>query len=159
MPVRVPPNDEPLIVRYHADTRHELSRAIDSWIVGLIGLAWMTIGLTAVTRAGVDGPLSLPVVEVLGLTHTATLGAVEITAGVCLIVCSVTTNRSASTFFGFVLEGAGIVAVVQTDSFRRSLALDARLAWITVVTGTVVVVVSALMPRIGGATLPERSER
>jgi len=126
--------------------------AFDSVIVGIVGLALTIIGLIAVTRAGVDGPMSEPVVKVLGFTHTATLGAIEIAFGVCLLVCAALTARGGAAFFGVLLGIGAVVGAVQTDSFRRSLALESGFAWLAAVAAAVIVLVSLLLPRMSTHT-------
>jgi hypothetical protein len=124
------------------------SYAPDSFIVGLVGLALVVVGLIAMTRAGFDGPMNDPVVKVIGFTHTATLGVIETAIGLLLLICAAMRSRGGAIFFGLVLGVGGIVGAVQTDSFRRSLALQSGLAWIAVVAAAVVVAVSLLMPRV-----------
>ncbi|MCU1388285.1 MAG: hypothetical protein JWL72_1623, partial [Ilumatobacteraceae bacterium] len=109
--------------------------AFDSIIVGLVGLIVLIVGLIAAVRAGFDGPLKTPVVNVLGFTHTTTLGLIEIGIGVCLLIAAAATSRGAAVFFGLVLGVGGIVGAVQTKSFRDDLALQSSLAWIAVVAG------------------------
>jgi hypothetical protein len=135
------------VARQRVDTYRERV-PFDSAIVGIVGLAAMIVGFIAVTRAGVDGPMNQPVVRVLGFTHTATLGAIEIAIGLCLLVCAATRSSAAAVFFGLVLGAAGVVAAVQSDSFRRSLAIQPRLAWIAVGAAALVVLVSLLVPRL-----------
>jgi hypothetical protein len=124
------------------------SYAPDSFIVGLIGLALLVIGLIAMVRAGFDGPMDDPVVKVLGVTHTATLGILEAAIGLLLLICAAARSRGGAMFFGLVLGVGGIVGAVQTDSFRRSLALQSGWAWVCVAAAAVVVLVSLLMPRV-----------
>ena len=50
------------------------SVAPDSIVATLVGLFVLLVGLLAVTRGGIDGPMDTPVVSVLGFTHTTTLG-------------------------------------------------------------------------------------
>jgi len=126
--------------------------AFDSFIVGLIGLALTIVGLIAVTRGGFDGPMYQPVVSVLGFTHTTALGLIEVALGVMLLISAAATSRSAAVFFGLVLGVGGIVGAVQTDSFRRSLALESGFAWLIVVASAVVVLVSLLIPRMDTST-------
>ncbi len=138
---------QPVVARRRVDTYRERF-AFDSAIVGIVGLAAMIVGFIAVTRAGVDGPMDQPVVTVLGFTHTATLGAIEIAIGLCLLVSAATTSSAAAAFFGLVLGVAGVVAAVQADSFKRSLAIQPRLAWIAVAAAALVVLVSLFVPRL-----------
>ena len=122
--------------------------ALDSVVVGLVGLAFLVIGLVAMTRAGFDGSMRDPVVEVLGFTHTATLGIIEAGIGLCLLLCAATMTRAGSVFFGLVLGIGGFVGAVQTESFKNSLALESGLAWLAVLAGALVVAVSLLVPRM-----------
>jgi len=122
--------------------------APDSVVTGLVGVALLVVGLIAMVRAGFDGPMDDPVVDVVGFTHTATLGIVEAAIGLCLLLSAAARSRGAAMFFGLVLGVGGIVGAVQTDSFRRSLALESGWAWICVVAAAVVVLASLLMPRM-----------
>jgi hypothetical protein len=122
--------------------------AFDSFVVGIVGLVLMIVGLIAVTRAGFDGPMDDPVVEVMGFTHTATLGLIEVGIGLCLLLCAAITSRSGATFFGLLLGVAAFVGAVQTESFDRSLALESGHAWLAVIAAVIVVLVSLLVPRM-----------
>jgi len=135
------------VERQRGATRSSRRLAPDSIIVGLIGLALLVIGLIAVARAGLDGPMDQPVVEVLGFTHTALLGIIEAALGLCLLICAAATSRAGAIFFGLVLAVAGVVGAVQTSTFRRTLALESSFAWIAAAAGGVVVLVSLLIPR------------
>jgi hypothetical protein len=122
--------------------------AVDSVIVGVVGLALAVIGLLAITRAGVHGPMDAPVVKVIGFTHTATLGLIEAGMGLVLLICAASTSRAASIFFGLVLGIGSLIGALQTASFDRSLALESGLAWLAVIAAVVVVLASFLVPRV-----------
>ena len=91
--------------------------------------------------------MSDPVVQVLGFTHTTTLGLIEIGIGLFLLISAAARSRSGELFFGAVLGIAGFVGAVQTESFDKNLALESSLAWLAVVAGAVVVLAALLMPR------------
>lgn len=55
--------------------------APDAVIAALVGLVMLVVGLIAIVRGGFGGPMSDPVVNVLGFTHTTTLGLIEIGLG------------------------------------------------------------------------------
>ena len=149
----VAPVVEPVATVPVADV-HQVARssqqryAVDSVIVGVVGLALTVVGLLAVTRAGVHGPMDDPVVKVIGFTHTATLGLIEAGMGLVLLICAASTSRAASIFFGLVLGVGALIGALQTDSFRRSLALESGLAWLAVIAAIVVVLASFLVPRV-----------
>lgn len=142
----------PAVVHRRVATSSGRRFAIDSVIVGLVGLALVIVGLIAVTRAGVDGSMEEPVVDVIGFTHTTLLGFLEVGIGLCLVIAAAATSKSAAIFFGLVLGVAGIVGAVQSESFRNSLALESGLAWIAVVAAVVVVLASLLIPRLATQT-------
>jgi uncharacterized membrane protein HdeD (DUF308 family) len=139
---------QPAAVHQRVATTYGQRFAFDSLIVGIVGLALTIVGLIALTRAGIKGPMDQPVVKVLGYTHTATLGAIEAGIGICLLICAAATARAAAVFFGLVLGVAGIVGAAQTSSFRRTLALQSGLAWWAVIAAAIVVLVSLLVPRM-----------
>lgn len=121
--------------------------APDAVIAALVGLVLLVIGLIAIVRGGFSGPMSDPVVNVLGFTHTTTLGLIEIGAGVCLLASGAARSRAGAMFFGGVLGVAGFVGAVQTKSFDTALALESSMAWLAVVAGAVVVLAALLLPR------------
>jgi hypothetical protein len=139
---------QPAAVHQTVATSYGRHYAFDSVVVGLVGLAFLLMGLIAMTRAGFDGSMRDPVVEVLGFTHTATLGMIETGIGLCLVLCAATMTRGGSVFFGLLLGVGAFVGAVQTDSFERSLALESSHAWLAVLAAVLVVLVSLLVPRM-----------
>lgn len=143
-----------VVAEVHPAGVHQVARssqqryAVDSVIVGVVGLIFTVIGLLAITRAGVHGPMDAPVVKVIGFTHTETLGLIEAAMGLVLLICAASTSRAASIFFGIVLGIGALVGALQTDSFRHSLALESGLAWLAVIAAIVVVLASFLVPRV-----------
>ncbi len=129
------------------ETAYNRRFAPDAVIAALVGLVLLVIGLLAVVRGGFDGPMEDPIVEVLGFTHTTTLGLIEIGLGLCLLICGVTSSRSGALFFGSVLGIAGFVGAVQTESFEEPFALESGLAWLMVIAAIAVVASALLMPR------------
>ena len=131
--------------------------APDAIIAAVVGLVLLIMGLIAVVRAGISGPMSDPVVSVLGFTHTATLGFLEVGIGLCLLASGASRSRSGAVFFGLVLGVAGFVGAVQTSSFRKSLALESSFAWLCVIAAIAVAVSALAMPRfVRRSTVVER---
>ena len=121
--------------------------APDSIIAGIAGLVVLVTGLIAIVRGGFDGPMSTPIVQVVGFNHTTTLGLIEIGLGLALLVSAATRSRSGEVFFGAVLGIAGFVGAVQTESFKKTLALESSMAWLAVAIGAVVVLAALMLPR------------
>lgn len=119
----------------------------DAVITALVGLVLFVVGLIVIIRGGFTGPMSEPVVKVLGFTYTTTLGLIEIVIGLCLLISGAARSRSGGMFFGAVLGVAGFIGAVQTESFRESLALESGMAWLAVAAGVVVVAAALLLPR------------
>jgi len=121
--------------------------APDAIIAGVAGLVILVVGLIAIVRGGFDGPMSDPVVQVLGFTHTTTLGLIEVGIGLALLLAGAARSRTGEIFFGTVLGVGAFVGAVQTQSFKHSLALESSMAWLLVVIAAVVVLSAMLMPR------------
>jgi hypothetical protein len=128
-------------------TAYNARFAPDSIIAGIAGLVILLVGLIAIVRAGFDGPMSDPVVQVLGFTHTATLGLIEVGIGLALLLSGATRSRSGEIFFGSLLGIGAFVGAVQSESFAHSLALESSMAWILVIIALAVVLSAMLMPR------------
>ena len=121
--------------------------APDAVIAAAVGLVVMVVGLLAIVRGGFDGPMEDPVVEVLGFTHTTTLGLIEVVLGGLLLICGVSAWRSGALFFGSIMAIGGFIGAVQTESFATDLALESGLAWLVMLGGIAVVASALLIPR------------
>ena len=140
--------DAPVAVAGGQVRRASASRfAPDAVIASIIGLVILVAGLVAIVRGGFDGPMSDPVVQVMGFAHTTTLGLIECVIGAALLISGATRSRSGEIFFGAVLGIGSFVGAVQTKSFTKSLALESSMAWLAVVAAVVVVLAALLLPR------------
>jgi hypothetical protein len=131
----------------HVRTAYNSRFAPDAVVAGIVGLVLLVVGLIAIVRGGFDGPMSDPVVQVLGFTHTTTLGLIEIGIGLALLLSGATRSRTGEMFFGAVLGIGAFVGAVQTDSFKKSLALESSMAWLVVIAAVIVVLSAMLLPR------------
>jgi uncharacterized membrane protein len=121
--------------------------ALDSVVVGIVGVALTIVGLIAIVRAGIESPFDDPVVDVLGLSHTAALGFVEVAIGVLLLICAASTWRAGAVFFGLLLVIGGAVTVAEPESLTDTFAVESAHGWVAIVTGAVVVAASLFVPR------------
>ena len=119
----------------------------DAIVAAIAGVVLLVLGLVVVTRAGVSGPLRLPVVTALGFTHTAILGIIEIVFGAGLLLAGATASRTGALIFSATMGIAAFVGAVQTKSFKSSLALESGLAWLAVIVAVVVAGAALLAPR------------
>ena len=131
--------------------------APDAVIAAAVGLVVMVIGLLAIVRGGFDGPMEDPVVEVLGFTHTTTLGLIEVVLGGLLLICGASSWRGGALFFGSIMAIGGFIGAVQTESFATSLALESGLAWLVMLGGIAVVASALLIPRYVSRTTDVRA--
>ena len=131
----------------HVRTASASRFAPDAIISAIAGLVVLVIGLIAIVRNGFDGPMSDPRLEVLGFTHTTTLGLIEIAIGAALLISGATRSRAGEVFFGALLGIGGFVGAVQAESFDTSLALESSMAWLAVVVAVVVVLAALMLPR------------
>ena len=148
--VEAPPPDDAVgagITKGEVRRAYASRFAPDAVIASVVGLVMLLMGLIAVIRGGFTGPMSEPVIRVLGFTHTTTLGLIEVVLGGCLLGSGATSSRSGGLFFGSVLGIAGFVGAVQSVSFESSLALESSLAWLAVFAGVIVVLSALLLPR------------
>lgn len=133
--------------RVSSSTRFTPARVITA--IG--GIVLLVIGLIALARGGLDGPLDEPVVQVAGMNHTPLLGLIGAGAGLLLLISALfftdSGSRSASIFFGTLLGIGGIVAIATPESFE-SLALESSYGWLCLIIGAVVVLANLLLPSI-----------
>jgi hypothetical protein len=137
----------PFVAAGQVRTAYASRFAPDAIVAAIVGLVILVVGLIAVVRGGFDGPMSTPVVEVVGFTHTTTLGLIEVVIGLALLLSGSTRSRSGEIFFGAVLGIGGFVGAVQSESFDKSLALESGMAWLAVVAAVVVVLAALMLPR------------
>ena len=123
------------------------SFAPDAVVASIAGLALTIVGLLAITRGGLDGPIEQPVVQVVGFSHTTLLGMIETVLGICLLISGASRSRSAALFFGVVIGIGAFVGAVQTSSFVEPLALERNYCWLLLIGAVVVVLTALLVPR------------
>jgi hypothetical protein len=113
----------------------------------LIGIGLAVVGLVALIRAGIDGDLSEPVVDVLGLSHTAWLGVAEIGVGALLILAGTGAwGRAVSVVLGAGMMIAGVLIGVETSAMPEELGLESDYGWMLVLVGAVVALAAMVLP-------------
>ena len=115
-------------------------------VTAIAGVILLLIGLIVISKAGLDGPITEPVVEVAGFTHTPLLGIIVAAAGLFMLLAGITRAREGAIFLSIVLGVAGIVAAVQEESFDESLAIEPSYAWMIVIVSGIVLLANLLVP-------------
>jgi hypothetical protein len=113
----------------------------------IVGVGAVAIGLVAMVRAGIDGSLETPTVEVLGFTHTAWLGLAEVGLGVLLILAGIGAwGRPLSVILGVGMVIAGVLIGAVPDEMPAELAVEEDFGWALAAIGAVVAVAALILP-------------
>jgi uncharacterized membrane protein HdeD (DUF308 family) len=115
-------------------------------VAGIGGIVLIVLGLIAVARGGLSGPLTEPVVDVVGFSHTPLLGLIEAGTGLILFLCALWGTRASTLFVGVLVAIAGIVVAAAPDAFASSLATESSYGVFLIVLGGIVALTSLLIP-------------
>jgi hypothetical protein len=111
------------------------------------GAALAIAGAVALLRAGVDDTWYRPRVEVLDADHTALLGAIEIGAGILLLVAGLIRVRVIVAVLGLAMAISATAAAIDPAELQRELAIERWWAWTLVGVGVVLTLASLQVPR------------
>ena len=123
----------------------------------IVGIALTVVGAVAMARAGFDGPLDEPVVEVAGLSHTAILGLIEVGMGLLTIWAGLSRDRGVILFMSVTFGVAALVAAIEPSVGGDALAIERGWAVLLVVAYAAVALIAAAAPSIWRST--DRIER
>jgi hypothetical protein len=148
-----PRHRDPVIVR-DRDERDEVVVRERTWTFApgqlislLVGVGLVVLGIVAMARAGIDGSFKTPVVEVLGLTHTAWLGLAEVVAGVLLILAGTGAwGRALSVLVGTAMMISGVLIGAETSAMPDELAVEEDFGWMLVLLGALVALAAMVLP-------------
>ncbi len=121
------------------------SVALFAVVAGIVAVVLLVLGGITVARAGLDGAMDEPVVNVAGFTATALLGLIELGFGVVLLLAALGRAREFVLFLGVIGSVASIVAVFQPDIGNGALAMEKGLAVLLTIL-FLVVTVAAFLP-------------
>ncbi len=110
-------------------------------IILVVAAVLLLMGGLALARAGTDGDLATPVVDVFGFTHTAWLGIVELVVGFLFLLGGLSpSTRDLGLGLGIIMLIAGIIVIVQPDATPTQLAVEKSYGWLLVVLGGAAIV-------------------
>jgi hypothetical protein len=112
------------------------------------GAALAVVGVVALIRAEVNSTWFQPVVQVLDANHTPLLGAVEVGAGVLLILLGLTSSRYLVAAAGIAGALAATAVAVEPEELSRELAIESWWAWSLAAAGVVLALAALWQPRI-----------
>ena len=142
-----------------AERRVVSHRRIDpaATLMVVAGIALTVIGAVAAARAGFDGPLDEPVVQVAGISHTALLGVIEVGVGLLTVLAGLSGDRGTMLFASIAFGVAALVVAIEPGIGGGALGIERGWAVVLVVTFAVLALAAALAPSVLRST--DRVER
>lgn len=133
-------------------TTRESEVVLEHWsiadaIVAIVGAGLALVGAIALIRTGVDRTWFRPVDRVAEADHTALLGAMELGAGVLLMLAAALRLRALTTLLGLAGAIGGALMAIENAEVTRELAIEENWAWLLAGVGVFVVLVSLIPPR------------
>lgn len=130
--------DDGVRIREAEVDTHRIEISPGRWILGIVGMVLGIVGVVALVKAGVDSNLETPVVDVLGMGHSAIVGLVEFGAGVLLVLSAASeSTRPLGSFLGALLLVAGVVGAAMSADARADLGVTTEAAWFIAICGLV----------------------
>lgn len=148
--------NDPAIGRETVLTSRTTGFSPGALVAGVISIGILLLGGITVARAGLDGTLGQPVVEVAGYTATALLGLIEIVFGLLLLAAALARANGAILFLGIAGGVMALVAVFQPSVGGDSLSIERGFAVIAAI-AMGVVVAAALLPTIRRRSVVQRT--
>jgi hypothetical protein len=121
--------------------------SLGSLVAIAAGAALAVAGAVAMLRAGADDTWYRPRVEVLDADHTALLGAVELGAGILLLLAGLLRVRVLVAVLGLAMAVSATAAAIDPAELQRELAIERWWAWTLVGVGVVLTLASLQVPR------------
>ncbi len=111
------------------------------------GAALAVVGSVALVRTGIDGTWFRPRIEVLEADHTALLGALEIAAGLLLLLVGLTGSRVPVAILGLAMALGATALAIEPEELQRELAIERWWAWTLAAAGVVLTLAALQAPR------------
>ena len=113
----------------------------------VVGGALVVLGTLALLRAGISEPLADPVVQVMGLDHTAWLGIGELALGLLLMLVGAGAwGRPLSILLGAAMIVAGVLVLAESGAMPDELALERDFGWLLIPLGALVALAAMALP-------------
>jgi len=121
---------------------------VASILAVLAGAALAVIGIVAIIRTGINETWFRPRTEVLDANHTPLLGALEIGAGVLLLLVGLTGSRLLVAVAGIAGALVCTAAAVEPEELTRELAIERWWAWTLAGVGVLLTLAALYEPRV-----------
>jgi hypothetical protein len=123
------------------------SMTLSPLLATAVGAALAVVGAVALLRTGIDETWFRPRVEVLDADHTALLGALEIGAGLLLLLVGLMGSRAAVAILGLAMALGATAMAVEPEELQRELAIERWWAWALAAAGVVLTIAALQTPR------------
>jgi hypothetical protein len=139
--VRTPQGDQVQRVR---ETHGWLSPAR---VIGFVlGVALFVTGAVVVVRCGIDSTLNTPLTTIFGITHSASIGIIELVAGLLLVACATAEDlRPVIGIIGALAIVAGVLGLAAGVTIQQQVGFANDTAKLFIGWG-VIALVAALLP-------------
>jgi hypothetical protein len=121
------------------------------------GGALAVVGSIALLRTGIDEAWFRPRTEVLEADHTPLLGALEIAAGLLLLLGGLTRSRVLVAILALGMALAATAVAIEPEELQRELAIERWWAWALAAAGVVLTLATLQAPRERRKTLVDVS--
>jgi hypothetical protein len=121
------------------------------------GAALAVVGSVALLRTGIDGTWFRPRIEVLDADHTALLGALEVGAGLLLLLAGLMGSRVAVAILGLAMALGATAMAIEPEELQRELAIERWWAWALAAAGVALTLAALQAPRERRKTLVDVS--
>ena len=135
----------PTVVNETDSMVHEERDMAPGRILAVIaGAALTVIGAIVLVRTGIDGSLETPTTELLGASHSAYAGIVEVVCGILLLVAGASRDQTLAVLPGILLVAGGIFAMAAGDQLRQDLGVNDSTGWFMIIAGIVAFLCAAM---------------
>jgi hypothetical protein len=118
----------------------------------VVAVALGVVGAVAIARAGLDGPLDDPVVQVAGFGHTAVLGFVELGMALVLLWAGLSRDRTALLFVSILFGAASLVAAIEPSVGGGALGIESSWAALLTAAFAIIALAAAVAPTMWRST-------
>lgn len=138
--LRAPAAYDPTLPYEHVEhatmTRTRAAFSFAQFVHVVCGIALTAFGAVTMAKAGFDRPIGEQTAEVLRITQSTAIGIAEVSAGVLLILASLSPRgRIFGAFIGALVGVGGIVVLAASNAVLADLHTERALGWVLVVIG------------------------
>ena len=135
-----------------AVTHRSVTISPASVVAGVAAIAMLLFGAVNVARAGLDAPLSDPVVEVAGYSGTVVVGLIMLAFGIILLGAALSRDRAAILFVSIVTGIAGATLAIEPTVGGDTLMAERDLGIALVIASVFVAFVALVAPTVRHTT-------